>query len=87
MATLQKIILRYDTGDIDVPVGPEFGVNGLTHEALLAIIMDRLRCFQAGPYASDAPKQALFHCECALDWLQKLTRDRLARGVEGTAAR
>lgn len=27
------------------------GVNGVTHEALLAILIDRLRSFQAGPYA------------------------------------
>ena len=61
----------------------EFGVNGVTQEALLAIVIDRLRCFQAGPFACDANKQSLFHCEVALDWLQKRTRDRIARGVEG----
>ena len=61
----------------------EFGVNGITQEALLAIVMDRLRSFQAGPFACEANKQALFHCEVALQWLQKRTRDRIARGVEG----
>jgi hypothetical protein len=30
----------------------EKGVNGITHEVLLSIICDRLRSFQAGPYAS-----------------------------------
>ena len=29
----------------------EVGVNGVTHEALLAILADRLRGFQAGRYA------------------------------------
>src|SRR5262245_44367841 len=28
----------------------EHGVNGVTQEALLAIVIDRLECFQAGPY-------------------------------------
>src|SRR3990167_3669382 len=28
----------------------EAGVNGVTHEALLAILIDRLECFQAGQY-------------------------------------
>lgn len=65
----------------------EVGLNGITQEALLAIAIDRLRSFQAGPFASDYNKQALFHCEVALDWLQKRTRDRLVRGVEGTNAK
>ena len=30
---------------------PEVGVNGVTHEALLAIVVDRLRAFQKGPFA------------------------------------
>lgn len=29
----------------------EVGVNGYTHEALLAILIDRMEHFQAGPYA------------------------------------
>src|SRR5262245_24584755 len=32
------------------PIG-EVGVNGVTHEALLAIVADRLRSFQAGPFS------------------------------------
>lgn len=62
----------------------EAGVNGISGEALLAIVIDRLRCFQAGPYASDDNAEALAHIESGLQWLQKRTRDRLARGVEGT---
>lgn len=62
----------------------EFGVNGVTQEALLAIVIDRLRSFQAGPFASNYNKQALFHCEVALQWLQKRTLERIKRGVEGT---
>lgn len=62
----------------------EFGVNGLTQEALLAIVIDRLRCFQAGSYSCEANGFALTHCEAALDNLQARTRARIARGVEGT---
>jgi hypothetical protein len=62
----------------------EFGVNGITQEALLAIVIDRLRSFQAGPYACEANGFALTHCEAALDNLQARTRARIARGVEGT---
>jgi hypothetical protein len=61
----------------------EFGVNGVTHEALLAILIDRLRSFQAGPFAGPMNAIALAHCEGALSSLQERTRERLARGVEG----
>ena len=62
----------------------EVGVNGVTAEALIAICMDRLRGFQAGPYACDANHAALDHLSQALHYLQIRTRERIARGVEGT---
>lgn len=62
----------------------EVGVNGLTHEALLAIVADRLRSFQAGPYACKANACALTHIEEAQHWLQQRTIERMRRGVEGT---
>lgn len=61
----------------------EAGVNGLTHEVLLAILIDRLASFQAGPFPSEYNLQALNHCKCALDALHSRTRDRIKRGVEG----
>lgn len=62
----------------------EFGLNGISQEALLAIVIDRLRSFQAGPYACHDNAVALDHCEWAMKFLQKRTRERMARGVEGT---
>lgn len=62
----------------------EFGVNGITQEALLAIVIDRLRSFQSGPFSCRDNAIALTHCEEALLWLQKRTRDRIHRNVEGT---
>jgi hypothetical protein len=64
----------------------EVGVNGVTHEALLAIVADRLRSFQAGPYACKANACALTHIEEAQHWLQQRTIERMRRGVEGTHA-
>lgn len=63
---------------------PETSANGVTHEALLAIVADRLRSFQAGPYACKANACALTHIEEALHWLQHRTLERMRRGVEGT---
>ena len=62
----------------------EAGVNGLTQEVLIAICIDRLQCFQKGPYACRENAIALTHLEDAQMWLQKRTRDRMMRGVEGT---
>lgn len=65
------------------PIG-EAGVNGVTHEVLLAIVADRLRSFQAGPYAGPENAAALLKIEEAQLWLHKRTLDRMRRGVEGT---
>jgi hypothetical protein len=62
----------------------EAGVNGVTQEALLAVVIDRLAAFQAGPFPSDENAAALGYCELALKALHTRTRERLARGVEGT---
>lgn len=62
----------------------EVGVNGLTHEALLAILCDRMRGFQAGPYHSPDNAEALQCLEQAQTALQRRTKARMERGVEGT---
>jgi len=62
----------------------EHGYNGLTQEALFAIIIDRLEGFQSGKFACRENAVALTHTESALLWLTKRTLDRLARSVEGT---
>jgi hypothetical protein len=62
----------------------ECGVNGVTQEALLAIVIDRLRSFQQGPFAGDYNARALECFEQGLEWLQKRTKDRISRNVEGT---
>lgn len=74
----EKCRIEFQNGPIK-----ETGVNGISQEALLAIIIDRLRSFQAGEYKCRENALALTYCEEALMWLQKRTRDRMARGVEG----
>ena len=75
-----------DEMDILFQNGPihEAGVNGVTHEVLLAIVADRLRNFQSGPFACKANECALTHIEEAQHWLQQRTLERMRRGVEGT---
>lgn len=74
--------------DLQFQNGPiaEAGVNGITQEALLAIVADRLRSFQGGQYACRENAIALTKIEEAMHWLHSRTRARMARGVEGTHA-
>ena len=62
----------------------ENGVNGITQEVLLAIVADRLKSFQAGPFACRENALALTKIEEAQHWLQQRTLERMRRGVEGT---
>jgi hypothetical protein len=75
----QQVNLLFQNGPI-----PEFGVNGITHEVLLAILIDRLQGFQNGPYACRENALALTKLQEAQMWLQSRTRERMTRGVEGT---
>lgn len=61
----------------------EKGVNGITQEALLAIVEDRLTGFQRGPFACIDNADALSHIRVAMQILQNRTRERMSRGVEG----
>jgi hypothetical protein len=73
--------------DVRFQNGPiaEAGPNGISNEALLAIVEDRLLGFQSGQYACRENAVALTKLQEAMMWLQKRTRDRMARGVEGTS--
>lgn len=72
-------------GDIKFQEGgiPSAGVNGVTHEALLAVVADRLESFQAGDYPSLHNEQALLFVKLALNALHQRTQERVKRGVEG----
>jgi len=73
-------------GSINFQNGPilEAGVNGVTNEDLIAICIDRMGGFQAGPYACKENEMALERLTEALMWLRKRANDREAHGVEGT---
>ena len=62
----------------------EAGVNGVSNESLLAIVEHRLQGFQSGDFACRENAVALTKLQECMMWLQKRTRDRMARGVEGT---
>lgn len=74
---------------INFQKGPiaEAGINGISMEALLAIVEDRLIGFQSGEYANQDNATALSHVQAAIYWLHHRTKKRVARGVEGTSAK
>lgn len=72
-------VINFQNGPI-----AEAGVNGLTQEVLLAIVADRLRSFQSGPFSCKENACALTKIEEAMHWLQQRTIARMRRGVEGT---
>ena len=73
--------------DIKFQKGPrnEVGsIGGVLDVDLLEIVRDRLKCFQAGEFASRENACALTHIEEALMWMNKRVEDRAERGVLGT---
>lgn len=74
----------------DTPIvfqnGPlkEAGPNGVTNEALLAIVEDRLVAFQAGKFACAENADALAGIRYAINQLGKRTARRVEAGIEGT---
>ena len=66
------------------PISKPEDINGISNEALLAVVADRLRCFQDSQFKCRENALALTKIEEAMMWLHKRTRDRMARGVEGT---
>lgn len=78
-ATGGNVVLLFQNGPIS-----ETGTNGITHEALLAVLIDRFHSFQAGPFACAENDLALKHLCSAQDAMHQRTKARMARGVEGT---
>lgn len=75
----RAVTILFQNGPIN-----EVGVNGITHEALLAILEDRLAGFQSGKFANEYNARALEHVRAAQSALHDRTRERMARQVEGT---
>lgn len=76
-----------DVAIIQMQKGPRKNVDsihGVIDSDLLEIVRDRLKAFQAGPFASEYNEQALKHIEQALTWMNKRVEDRVKRNVLGT---
>lgn len=74
------VVLCFQKGQVR-----ETGVNGITDEALIAIVLDRLRGFQTTPYSCRENSLAITKLEEALHWMMHRSIARQRRGVEGTS--
>ena len=71
--------VQYQRGARNLPDS----VVGVLDEHLLMIVMDRLRAFQAGPFAHESNARALAYIEAASHALKERAAERRARGVLG----
>lgn len=69
--------LEFQNGTI-----PDVGVNGVTNEALLAVLIHRLNHLN-GKFPCRQNSLAITKLEEAAMWLEQRTKEREARGVEG----
>lgn len=75
-----------DCGFINFQHGPrnkEGSLPGVTDAAVLAILLDRYRGFQEGPFACRENALVITKLEEALHWMQNRTLKRLQQGVLG----
>ena len=85
-AKSDQLVPGMQFGRIEFQTGPvkEYGINGVTNEDLLEIVIHRLKCFQTSPYVCRENAIALTKIEEGLMWLNERTRERKERKVEGT---
>jgi hypothetical protein len=76
---LTRLVVIFQNGSVQ-----DLGQNGITMEALLAIVADRLTGFQNTPDACDANAHALIHVQSALNELKSRTQKRIADGTKDT---
>lgn len=62
----------------------EAGVNGICNEELIEIILCRLHHFQNTEFQCEENAEAIKYLLQALYYLEKRTKERIKRGVEGT---
>lgn len=77
-------------GSINFQRGPrlaEGSTPGVLDSVLLAIVADRMRCFNAGALSTPENIQVLKHVEEALRWLRLRADERARRGVLDTPNR
>ncbi len=61
----------------------EVGANGITDQALIAVVLDRMRSFNDGQFRCRENSMIITKLEEAMLWMEKRSNDRARRNVEG----
>lgn len=75
---VEEVVINFQNGGLK-----EVGANGITDQALLAIILDRVRSFNEGPFRCRENSMIITKGEEMMMWMEKRSNDRARRGVEG----
>jgi len=78
------ITITWQNGPMKAPEGDPIGQNGAFVEGILMAALQRLEYYQKSPFKCHENAGALEHVHAALECLDSRTRDREAKGVEGT---
>ena len=76
--TMEFVNIKFQDGPIK-----EHGVNGCQVDDVLEVALNRLKELNSGDFRCKENSCAIAHIEEAMMWLEKRTRDRIQRGVEG----
>jgi hypothetical protein len=74
-----QLVILFQNG-----VVPEVGVNGVTPEDVLKVLVALFEGYQTGPFACERNAKVLFNLEGAIANINARTEERAERGVEGT---
>lgn len=77
----------FDVAEVQFQKGPRLETGstpGVVESVLLAIVIDRMRSFNAGDYRCRENALVMTKCEEALHWLKARADERARRGVLGT---
>lgn len=69
------------------PRDEEGSKPGILGAVLVAILLDQLRAYQAGPFSSRENSLVITKLEEALMWMQQRARNRAKRGVLGKSVK
>lgn len=76
--TVHEVVLQFQNGGLK-----EVGANGITDQALIAVVLDRMRSFNEGQFRCRENSMIITKLEEAMLWMEKRSNDRARRNVEG----
>ena len=78
------LALKFQCGALNEPTSE---INGVLTTCVLAVLVDHLKSFQDGPFASRETAIMITHLEEVQNWAARWQDDRVARGVQGKHAK